>query len=162
PVRVSADLLVRLFTQEASRLFRLIAADQGRPLRDIVSNVVDPTLLDDATRVLANLQCRDREVATPAGEWFLRRILPYRSRGERIEGVVISHTEITALRKAADDERRLATVLRDANDAVIVYDFEGRILFWNRGAEQAYGYDQQAALALNIRELEPPGERGSR
>ena len=160
-VFLDRDLRVRRFTQEASRLFRLIAADQGRPLRDIVSNVVDPALLDDAAGVLDNLQCRDREVATPTGEWFLRRILPYRSRGERIEGVVISHTEITALRKAADDERRLATVLRDANDAVIVYDFEGRILFWNRGAVQAYGYDHEAALGLNIRQLEPPGASGS-
>jgi two-component system CheB/CheR fusion protein len=49
-------------------------------------------------------------------------------------------------------------VLHDSNDAVVVHDFSGRVLFWNRGAEHAYGYSRQAALEMNIRQLEPAGE----
>ncbi|MBX9605544.1 MAG: PAS domain S-box protein, partial [Gammaproteobacteria bacterium] len=79
------------------------------------------------------------------------------TRDDRIDGVVITYVEITALRLAAQEGRRLATVLRDANDAVIGYDFAGRIVFWNAGAQWAYGYTEQAALAMNIRDLEPAG-----
>ena len=31
--------------------------------------------------------------------------------------------------------RRLATVVIDSNDAIMIQDFEGRITAWNRGAE---------------------------
>lgn len=51
------------------------------------------------------------------------------------------------------DERRLATVVRDSNDAVFVLDLEGTILAWNRGAERAYGYTDQEALGMNIRTI---------
>jgi len=30
--------------------------------------------------------------------------------------------------------RRMATVVRDSNDAITIQDFEGRITAWNRGA----------------------------
>lgn len=33
------------------------------------------------------------------------------------------------------DIRRLATVVLDSNDAIIISDFEGRITAWNQGAE---------------------------
>lgn len=154
------DLNIRRFTQEAQSLFRVLPSDEGRPLRDIASNVADPGLLAAAADVLRDLEPRELEVAKSEGGWFLRRILPYRTRDERIEGVVVTYTEITALRKAAQDARHLATVLHDSNDAVIVHDFAGRVLFWNRGAEQTYGYTRQAALEMNVRQVEPAGESG--
>ena len=40
---------------------------------------------------------------------------------------------------------------------MIVHDFTGRILFWNGGAERAYGYTRQAALEMNVAQLEPAG-----
>jgi two-component system, chemotaxis family, CheB/CheR fusion protein len=154
------DLRIRRYTREAERLHRVLPSDEGRPLRDIVSNVADPGLLAAAADVLSDLQPREAEVATHEGDWFLRRILPYRARDERIEGVVITYVEITALRKAAEAARHFATVLHDSNDAVIVHDFTGRILFWNDGAEQAYGYTRQAALGMNVGQLEPAGAGG--
>lgn len=154
------DLRIRRFTQEAARLFRVLAADEGRPLRDIASSLADPELLAAAAGVLRDFEPREAEVATDEGNWFLRRILPYRTRDERIDGVVITYVEITALRKAAEEARRFATVLHDSNDAVIVHDFTGRILFWNRGAEQAYGFSRQAALEMNVGQLEPAGTSG--
>jgi two-component system CheB/CheR fusion protein len=149
------DFRIRRYTQEVARLFRVLPTDEGRPLRDIASSVADPGLLAAASEVLRDLQPRDAEVATDTGEWFLRHVLPYRTRDGRIEGVVVTYVDITALRKAARAAHHLATVLHDSNDAVIVHDFSGRILFWNRGAEQAYGYTRQRALEMHVSELEP-------
>jgi PAS domain S-box-containing protein len=46
--------------------------------------------------------------------------------------------------------RRLATVVRDSNDAITIQDFEGNILSWNRGAELMYGYNEKEALQMSI------------
>ena len=52
-------------------------------------------------------------------------------------------------------ERRLATVLMDSNDAILLHDFEGNILAWNRGAEGVYGYSKEEALGMNILKIIP-------
>ena len=55
--------------------------------------------------------------------------------------------------------RRLAVVVRDARDAILVQDMTGRILAWNPGAERMYGWSEAEALAMNIRDLMPESER---
>ena len=50
---------------------------------------------------------------------------------------------------------RLAAIVRDSNDAVTVQDMDGNILAWNKGAEQMYGWSQDEALQMNIRQLVP-------
>ena len=51
-----------------------------------------------------------------------------------------------ALKDKVEDLRRLATVVSDSNDAVIMHDFDGKILAWNRGAIETYGYTEAEAL----------------
>ena len=61
-----------------------------------------------------------------------------------------------AERKRAEETlRRLATVVRDSNDAITVQAFDGQILAWNRGAEQMNGYTEAEALKMNIRSIIP-------
>jgi PAS domain S-box-containing protein len=52
--------------------------------------------------------------------------------------------------------RRMASVVRDSNDAITIQDFEGRITAWNRGALLMYGYSEEEALRMNIAALTPP------
>jgi PAS domain S-box-containing protein len=64
-------------------------------------------------------------------------------------------------REGAETEnktRRLATVVRDSNDAITIQDFEGRITAWNHGAELMYGYSEEEALQMNIGRLTAPGK----
>ncbi len=57
------------------------------------------------------------------------------------------------LKEKVEDLRRMATVVSDSNDAVILHDFEGKILAWNRGAKETYGYSEAEALAMNVRDI---------
>ena len=59
---------------------------------------------------------------------------------------------------AGDQDRRMATVVRDSYDAITIQDFAGRITAWNRGAELLYGYSQAEALLMNIGHLTPPAK----
>ncbi|WP_354003786.1 chemotaxis protein CheB [Ramlibacter aurantiacus] len=153
------ELRIRRFTQPAVQLFHLLASDQGRPLRDIASEVVDPGLLEQARGVLELGEPVELEVHTAKNDWFLRRIQPFRTGEGSVEGVVVTYVDITALRHAAQEARRLAAVLRDSNDAVIAHGFDGRILYWNRGAQRAYGHAGEEALALSMSSLVPASHR---
>jgi two-component system CheB/CheR fusion protein len=147
-------------------LINLIESDVGRPVDQLRSNLVGyDHLAVDIREVLESLVPRELEVQTNTGEWYLLRIRPYRTLENVIEGAVITFTDCTAMKRAQaalrDSEalRRLAVVVRDARDAILVQDMTGRILAWNLGAERMYGWSEAEALAMNIRELMPESGR---
>jgi two-component system, cell cycle sensor histidine kinase and response regulator CckA len=54
----------------------------------------------------------------------------------------------------AERERQQTEKLLDlTTDAIILRDFENRILFWNHGAEKLYGWIKEEALDKNVNEL---------
>jgi two-component system CheB/CheR fusion protein len=166
-VFVDHQLRILRFSPTVSALINLIPTDVGRPVGHLVSNLVGyDRLVADAQAVLDSLIPRELEVQTRLGAWFLLRIRPYRTQDNVIEGVVLTFTEITELKKTqaalreTEGLRRLAVVLRDAHDAITVQDLEGRILAWNPGAERLYGWSEAEALTMNIRDRIPQALRG--
>jgi len=99
---LDTGLRIRFFTPATRKLFNVIPGDIGRPLADLSALTVDIALLDDAREVIRSLVPIEREVAGAEGRWYLRRILPYRSEAKRIDGVVITFTDITDRRHVAD------------------------------------------------------------
>jgi two-component system CheB/CheR fusion protein len=89
------DLHVRRFTLQATNLIKLIPGDVGRPITDLASDLLYPELTADAREVLRKLGFAERSVETRAGRWFTVRIMPYRTLDDRIDGVVITFTDIT-------------------------------------------------------------------
>lgn len=88
-------LNIRFFTPATTALFKLIPGDIGRPLADLQSLSSDDALSDDARAVLDHHDPIDREIETKAGSFFLRRIMPYLTDGGRVEGVVITFTDVS-------------------------------------------------------------------
>ena len=109
-------LLIRRYTRGAVKVFRLIAADVGRPLGDIKSNIEGDDLLGELQAVLDSLIPREREVRTLDGNWYLARIQPYRTLDNVIEGVVLSFTEVTAFKLASESVRRSEAMLGAAQE----------------------------------------------
>ena len=54
---------------------------------------------------------------------------------------------------------RLAALVRDSSDAVIIRDLNNRIIAWNSGAQKMYGYTEAEAMGMSIRRLIPENER---
>lgn len=101
-------LHLRRFTRQATRIFRLIAGDVGRPLSDIVSDLGYPGLATDAEEVLRTLAFVEREVATADGRWFQVKIMPYRTMENVIDGVVITFNDISRAKSLEAELRAVA------------------------------------------------------
>lgn len=99
------DLHVRRFTPRADKIFKLIPGDVGRPLSDIVNDLLYPRMTEEAREVLRTLVFSERQVTTADGRWFSVRIMPYRTMDDIIGGVVITFSNITAA-KALEAELR--------------------------------------------------------
>jgi two-component system, chemotaxis family, CheB/CheR fusion protein len=98
---LDASFNIRFFTPATKALFSILPGDIGRPLTDLHSLAADDALAQDARSVLRDSAPVEREVETKNGVWFMRRILPYRTHNDAVEGVVITFTDITERKRAA-------------------------------------------------------------
>ncbi len=64
--------------------------------------------------------------------------------------------------KESEAIRRLAAIVHDASDAIMLQDMEGHILAWNPMAERMYGWTEAEALKMNISSLIPESQRTRR
>ena len=99
---LDTGLNIRFFTPATRAVFNIIPGDVGRPLADLSARSTDDTLLADASAVIKSLAAIDREIKAEDGAWYTRRILPYRTQVGDVEGVVITFTNVTERRRAAD------------------------------------------------------------
>ena len=93
------NLRVRRFTQQATTIIKFIASDVGRPITDLASDLLYPTLVKDARDVLRTLVFAERPITTQDGRWFTVRVMPYRTMDDRIDGVVITFADITVAKQ---------------------------------------------------------------
>ena len=117
-------LCVRRFTAQTAKIIKLIPVDVGRPITDITSDLSYPELAADGRKVMRTLVFTEKSV-TAGGRWFRVRIMPYRTLEDKIDGLVITFTDITALKtlEAAlkqtqvDLEKRMAKKDMELNEA---------------------------------------------
>ncbi|HXC52358.1 MAG TPA: CheR family methyltransferase [Candidatus Limnocylindrales bacterium] len=123
---------IRRFTPQVKQLLDVIATDVGRPFSDLAQKFDDPLLLEEARLVLERLTPCEREIAVGPDRWFLRRITPYRTAENRIDGVVITFVETTARRRAEEalrrSEEQFRRSIQEAPVPVIMMAENGEVL----------------------------------
>ncbi|WP_043461097.1 chemotaxis protein CheB [Azohydromonas australica] len=147
-VFVDRAMSIKRFTPHATRLFNLIPTDVGRSLLDITHRLDYPTLAEDAAEAFQSLRMIEREVRTQEGNWYLARVLPYRTSEDRIEGAVLTFVDITSRRRAEETMRLLAESTQDY--AIVTCDLDSRITTWNPGAERLFGWSEDEALGQSL------------
>jgi len=111
------ELRILRFTPSVSELFGIRPVDRGRPLCDFSHRLGYDGLADDAVRVIEKLIPISRELQDDAGNWYLYRVLPYRSTEDRIEGAVMTFVDISDRMQAEFDLRREKERFRALVDA---------------------------------------------
>lgn len=93
---------IRWFTPAMKKVFNVLDSDVGRPISDFAAALSGGALLEHAGAVLEKLTPLQRELELEDGRWYLRRIVPYRGEDNRINGVVVTFTDITEARLGAE------------------------------------------------------------
>lgn len=150
-------MLIRRFTREASKVYRLVVSDVGRALADINSNLEAENLLVEAQSVLETLVPFEQELRTTLGTWYLVRIQPYRTLENVIEGVVMTFTDITQRIKveaAVQQAREMAeNVVETIREPLLVLDGNLNIVSANRAFYQFFKVTSAETIGLKIYDL---------
>jgi PAS domain S-box-containing protein len=94
----------------------------------------------------------EKEVEDHEGRWYLRRVVPYRTRDNKIEGVVLTYAEITQLKtteiQLRESERMLAEAQHIGHMGSWELDHVNNQLIWSKEILNIFGAKQKKA-ALN-------------
>jgi two-component system, chemotaxis family, CheB/CheR fusion protein len=104
-VMVGPDKKIRRFTPRASQKFNVTARDVGRRIGEIDLGIQSTNLNDVVADVIANLSVKDLEARDKQGAWYRLQIRPYQTADNRVDGAVIALTDITNLKRGADELR---------------------------------------------------------
>jgi two-component system CheB/CheR fusion protein len=137
------ELNIRRFTNQATKIFKLIKSDIGRPFTDLVSDLIFPELSSDALEVLRTLVFIQKPIPAKDGRWFSARIMPYRTLDDRIDGLVITFINISDLKEVeiklhqADMINRF--FINSSTNGIIKLSTDLKILEFNPEAEVYFG-----------------------
>ena len=152
------ELNIRRFTNRTSSIIKLIASDVGRPITDIVTELQYPELVDDAREVLNTLVFSEKQVSASNSRWFMVKIMPYRTQENRINGLVITFTDITVAKKLEESlleiEKSYRCLIDTMPVGIIVQQAEGSIKMTNQEAERITGISMKEMQGKNIAELQ--------
>ncbi len=76
-----------------------------------------------------------------------------------ITGIRATLIDISEQKKRNEVEHLLTSIMDKSPDAVTLQDFSGKIISWNRGAEELYGYTSKEALKMKIDKIVPEDKR---
>lgn len=144
------DLNIRRYTFQATKIFKLIKSDIGRPITDLVTDLEYPKLADDAREVLRTLVFIQKQIPAKDGRWFSIRIMPYRTSDDKIDGLVITFINLSDLKqvelKLHETEQMSRSLLNSSSSAIIKLSPDGKIQEFNPEAEKLFGKKHKDVL----------------
>ncbi len=162
---LDVKLKIQRFTPKTTDVVNLIDSDVGRPMGDIVTNLVDyDHLVEDARRVLDTLIPYEVTVLTRNDLWYLIRIVPYRTQDNVIDGVVITFVDVSHQMQIEAQLREIAARIQAARDygeailstvrePLLVMDQHLRVKSVNRAFVKAFGLSEDDVTGQYIYDL---------
>ncbi|MGE0824846.1 MAG: CheR family methyltransferase [Candidatus Binatia bacterium] len=156
------QLCIKRFTPQTKHVFKLIAADVGRPISDIVSSLHYEQLETDAREVLRTLTFKELEVAAHEDQWYSIRLLPYRTSENVIDGLVMTFVDISRQKQAEQTHRTNArhyvdSVVDILREAFVVLDDDLRVVSVNRAFARMFQLSQHDVVGQRLLELQGGG-----
>ena len=111
-VFLDRELIIRSFTPAVTRIFNLIPGDRGRPLTDIFHHLDYAELPQDIQQIFGVRQPFERRVNRRDGAaHYIVRALPYWTGSGKVEGAVLTFSDVTGLAQAEEQQRVLVAEL---------------------------------------------------
>jgi two-component system, chemotaxis family, CheB/CheR fusion protein len=103
---------IRRFTDNAQSIVKIRKSDIGRPFSDLVTELDYPEFGQHVKEVLRSLKTIESSISANDERWFSVRIMPYRTLEDKIDGVVITFSDITVAKS-------LEIKLKELNDKLL-------------------------------------------
>ncbi len=99
---------------------------------------------DEQLSFETRIYCSDRsikwlqwKVVSKFGKWF------------------VNARDVTEIKQVEKIRNYIATVVKQSADAIYIHDEEGKIISWNKGAEQIYGFTEKESVSMKIWSIVP-------
>ena len=154
---LDGELRIKTFTPAAGTVFRLIASDAGRPITDLAAQFADVDFVPDIRETLRTLKGRERQLAGTGGQHYQLRVLPYRSVKNVIDGVVLTFTDVTQAKQAAqliEDAKFYAeNIVETVRIPLLVLNAEARVKSANAAFYEMFHVGPRETLNAPLYEL---------
>ena len=152
------DLNIRRFTDQATKIIKLRPSDIARPFTELVTDLEYPEIDNHARQVIKTLVSVETAITTHDHRWYNVRIMPYRTLDDRIDGLVITFTDITQAKWAEQamtiSETRYRRLFESSKDGILILDAEtGKITDVNPFLVELLGYSKVQFLEKAIWEI---------
>jgi len=148
------NLHVKRFNASATRVVSLIPSDVGRPIDDVTLKIDYPHLSERARDVMDRLNHFESDVKTKDDAWFSMRIVPYKSLGNVIDGVVMTFVDTTdSKRAAAEREVFFENVVQTVREPLLVLDESFRVVMANNAFLELFQVRREDTQGSVIRSL---------
>lgn len=160
------SLRILRYTRGVNEIFNVRHSDRGRPLADLTHRLRYDELIADARHVLQSLERVEREAVSQDGAAsYVVRLSPYRTMDDRIEGVVITVVEVTALKRTEDalraSEARFRAVANLVPDLLWQSAADGTTSWYNDRWYAYTGQNPEQAAGSGWTEVVHPDDRDS-
>ena len=165
-VFVDEQMRIKRFTPSAAGIFSLRPSDIGRALFDFTNRLEYPALAEDAQTVFKTLRGLERRVKSDDGRSFLARLLPYRTSGHKISGVVLTFIDVSSQlveRGMARGDGEAMQLVADTMTeyAIVRLDAEGQIKGFSAGAEAVLGWAEEEVVGAPLSVLFTPEDQAA-
>ncbi|WP_083270185.1 chemotaxis protein CheB [Lacunisphaera limnophila] len=131
-------LRIRRFTPAIARIFHLLPQDISRPIDHLAYQIEgEPNLQQHLREVLTTGVPTAREIHTREGNWLLQRVLPFRTAEDKVDGVVMTFTDISAIKSMQD---KLNLAMEFSRMVWWEWDLNENVLSTHTGGQSILGF----------------------
>ncbi len=154
---VDNKLNIRRFTNESTKLIKLINSDIGRPLSDISTNIRYSDLVYDIKDVISKVILKEKEVKTTDNKWYKVRITPYKTSNNIIDGATVTFVDISYLKniqeKIQSARDYAENIINTIREPLLVLDSDLKVISANKSFYEKFKLKKTDAEGVKLYNL---------
>ncbi len=151
---VDNQMRIKRYNETATQIINLINSDIGRPLKHIANNLDYDTMYSDLQSVIDKLVPFETEIMTKNHTWYIMRIVPYRTIDNRIDGAVLTFSNISNQKiiqyELEEKELLLRAIFDMSSYPIVILDDQNSVIIANNFFYQLFHITTENILAKDF------------